>query len=543
MKPEELIATPPQHSEAPLWLIMSGAYVEQELAMELGKLPPSMIPVGHARLYEMQLDAIGLDQRVFLALPAQYTPPVEDLRRLRDRGVQIVQMPEGLTLGEAVVYAFNYIGVSDRPVRILHGDTLIRDIPKASDAIAVANSADDYQWADVVVEGDFVTKLCTAQGNINSGERLVASGYFACSSCSLLLRSIVMSHGDFIAGLQEYARQRPLRASKVDHWLDFGHIQTFFQSRRYASTARAFNDVQIGQHVVRKSSASNAQKIRAETHWLADAPPALLPYCSRVVDSGEGPDGPFYETEYEYMLTLSELYLFGSIGRTGWTRVVNACGDFLETCASLESGAMDNTTLRLLTNNMYDRLERFARETGFDINAPTMLDSSPLPSLLNIAEQIQARIDLNTPHPQRAMHGDFCFSNIFYNTRARRVRVIDPRGFAQENVFSHYGDTRYDMAKLAHSSIGQYDLIIGGRYRCERGSANDFNLEFEDTPTRLWLKEAFGDITVQGQRVGSDEVHAVMTGLFLSMLPLHADRPDRQQAFIANALRLFKERN
>ena len=32
-----------------------------------------------------------------------------------------------------------------------------------------------------------------------------------------------------------------------------------------------------------------------------------------------------------------------------------------------------------------------------------------------------------------------------------------------------------------------------------------------------------------------------MTGLFLSMLPLHADRPDRQQAFVANALRLWRE--
>ena len=30
-----------------------------------------------------------------------------------------------------------------------------------------------------------------------------------------------------------------------------------------------------------------------------------------------------------------------------------------------------------------------------------------------------------------------------------------------------------------------------------------------------------------------------MITLFLSMLPLHADRPDRQQAFIGNALRLW----
>ena len=32
-----------------------------------------------------------------------------------------------------------------------------------------------------------------------------------------------------------------------------------------------------------------------------------------------------------------------------------------------------------------------------------------------------------------------------------------------------------------------------------------------------------------------------MTSLFLSMPPLHGDRPDRQGAFIANALRLHME--
>jgi hypothetical protein len=29
--------------------------------------------------------------------------------------------------------------------------------------------------------------------------------------------------------------------------------------------------------------------------------------------------------------------------------------------------------------------------------------------------------------------------------------------------------------------------------------------------------------------------------LFISMLPLHADRPERQTAFLANALRLYSQ--
>ena len=45
-----------------------------------------------------------------------------------------------------------------------------------------------------------------------------------------------------------------------------------------------------------------------------------------------------------------------------------------------------------------------------------------------------------------------------------------------------------------------------------------------------------------GVRLGSAVVWAAMTSLFLSMPPLHADRPDRQQAFVANALRLHGER-
>jgi hypothetical protein len=40
-------------------------------------------------------------------------------------------------------------------------------------------------------------------------------------------------------------------------------------------------------------------------------------------------------------------------------------------------------------------------------------------------------------------------------------------------------------------------------------------------------------------KLGAAEVMAVTTTLFLSMLPLHADKPKRQWALLANGLRLF----
>jgi hypothetical protein len=135
------------------------------------------------------------------------------------------------------------------------------------------------------------------------------------------------------------------------------------------------------------------------------------------------------------------------------------------------------------------------------------------------------------------MHGDFCFSNILYNGRLRRIKVIDPRGSAG-GAASLWGDTRYDMAKFAHSIIGRYDQIIAGRCKVRR-SDRDFGVEFEPLAAQTWLEDAWADVVIDGLGGASMQVRAAMTGLFLSAPPLHAERPDRQQAFIANALRLY----
>ena len=58
-------------------LILSGAYIDQELAAEFGPLPPSFLPVGMRRLFEMQLELFSkLDGEVdvFLTLPADFEP-------------------------------------------------------------------------------------------------------------------------------------------------------------------------------------------------------------------------------------------------------------------------------------------------------------------------------------------------------------------------------------------------------------------------------------------------------------------------------------
>jgi hypothetical protein len=83
-----------------------------------------------------------------------------------------------------------------------------------------------------------------------------------------------------------------------------------------------------------------------------------------------------------------------------------------------------------------------------------------------------------------------------------------------------------------------YDWIIAGTHELTVNGQNLHfsipNLEKHKAIQQLFLKlvsEQFG--------VSATELYAMQIHLFLSMLPLHADDPARQDALLANAFRLY----
>jgi hypothetical protein len=521
-----------------LRLIMSGAVVGQELAAEFGPLPPAFLPVGVKRLYELQLAALSGAGPVHMVLPETFVPPDYDRARLDELLVEIVAIPEGLRLGEAVIYAINSIGVGDRPAHLLHGDTLITDPPlDRHDVIVGGVQAQAYAWAEIGMDGERITALETVPAGEEGQGRPVAAGYFAFSSSLDLVRALTRARGDFVDGINHYLGDHVVGMEPAPDWLDFGHVQTFFQSRLAVTTARAFNSVRINGLTAYKSSADQA-KMAAEAGWLAQAPAALKPFCARLVDAGAGEGRGFYQTEYEYLPVLSELFVYGAIARRPWLGVLGSCEDFLRLCALYRGpGSADQALQALTVDKTAARLDDFARADGFDIDRPLSFQGRPAPSLNGMAQALSGALKLDAGRAECVMHGDFCFSNILYNARVRRIKAIDPRGAVGETA-SLYGDPRYDLAKLAHSIVGRYDQIIAGRCRARRDGF-DFDLDFEPLVCQPWLEAALADLRVDGISGADPTVRAAMTGLFLSMIPLHADRPDRQRAFIANALRLY----
>lgn len=523
-------------------LIMSGALVGQELAAEFGPLPPAFLPVGVQRLYELQMQALEGAGPVHLVLPETFAVPEHDAARLAALGVEIVPAPEGLKLGEAVVYALNTIGAGDEAVHLLHGDTLIAEPPLgAHDLIVAGPRSTEYAWAEMEVapDGRVLGLVNTPAGEDGREGWPIAAGYFAFASGLDLLRALTRQRGDFIAGVNHYLAGRAVSAVQARDWLDFGHLTTFFQSRLAVTTARAFNTVRIDGLTARKSSADTA-KMRAEAHWLQAAPPGVQIYCARLLGFGLEQGRAFYETEYEFLPVLSELFVYGAVGRKPWLRILASCEDLLRALAASRGDISGDQALRALAaDKTIDRLEAFARDGATRISEPLSYEGRPCPSLLQIAERLVAAMDLTSGRIGCAMHGDLCFSNLLYDSRNRRIKAIDPRG-SVDRTPSLYGDLRYDLAKLGHSIVGRYDQIVAGRCGLSRNGA-DYALEFAPISCQPWLEAALGDLEVDGVGGLSQAVRAVTVSLFLSMLPLHADRPDRQQAFIANALRLWRE--
>ncbi|MDA0742708.1 MAG: hypothetical protein O3A72_02545 [Proteobacteria bacterium] len=510
-------------------LITSASYVNAELAAEFGRLPPAFLPFGHDRLFQRQIESIkvaagGDDLRILLTLPASFTLAPWDAEWLDQAEIEILKLPDALSLAESIKSAL-ILTDTRGPLRVLHGDTLFTGpLPTDLDVVSVAATTDAYDWGHL--PSDETPEIAA---------RRSLTGWFAFRSSAAFLKSLVRET-DFTSALADYHRHFPMTEIDVEGWLDFGHLQTFYQARSKVSTARSFNALSISDHSVLKAGGKPG-KLDAEAAWFEQAPPHLRLYFPAFL----GRERNGYRLAYEVSPTLHELYVFGALEEHSWRQILAGCFDFLDVCAETIGSASTETDrdpiTQLVTTKTLDRLEQWSDSRGVDLDQEWTYGNKPIPSLRRIAD-LTGSIAVESRAIPGVMHGDFCFPNVFYNFRQGLVKVIDPRGGIVDGHPNVFGDIRYDLAKLNHSLQG-YDLILANRYEISRGGPYDLHIEIAPTNNKLDVFEVAKDFSVRNQKVNDAPITAMTVHMFLSMLPLHADRPDRQDAFLANALRLF----
>ncbi|MDR5735937.1 hypothetical protein QCE47_26830 [Caballeronia sp. LZ025] len=509
-------------------LILSGEYVESELASEFGRIPPSFLPVGNRRLYTYQLARLAdRYERAHMTLPADYDVDNIDFAYLDAAGVAVFRTPAGISLGAAALTVLAETRLEGR-IDIVFGDTLVTEpLPEHSDWLAVGESDENYRWHHERRTAGLSDKVWV--------------GMFSFSN-AVALRRLLASGLSFIEAIEAYSSSvHALELVNVRGWLDFGHVHTYFASKRHITTQRHFNDIAVADGVLRKSS-GDSRKILAEASWFENAPPTVRAFLPNLIEVGSG-EQIFYSLEYLPLAALNELYVFGCLPEKVWTKIFRACDTFFTASGKLPvppEARLDRQELdALYRGKTLSRLEKFGAETGVSLRDSWIINGEPVPGLMDMAEEASSAVLASTRHVSAFIHGDFCFSNVLFDFRGGKVKLIDPRGLNSSGELTVFGDFRYDVAKLAHSVLGLYDFIIAGRWDgAIEGRKVRFELPMQATHE---VRDVFASTLFRGRTPAEWDCYPIMVLLFLSMLPLHADDERRQAGLMSNALRLYLE--
>lgn len=521
-------------------LILSGQYVSQSMQTELGHLPPAFLSLAGVSLFRHQAGMIaqagGADTHL-LTLPESYAPTDWQTEEIRELGYQVVATPDNLGLGEAILYALTASGNTQGGLRLLYGDTLIDGLDLNEEDLIVTGAAPAAGYWARLASQDGRAGLETRF--LEAGEGPVIAGYMSFSSIGELLRAIVLERYMFIPAITRYHARNTLSTGERGTWFDFGRPRSFFDSRRNFTTQRHFNDLRITRDVVSKSS-EQTHKMRAEANWFDALPaplrfytPAFLGRLGHGQGSGNERDG--YTLEYLQMLPVNECYTELNLPMESWKAIVAGCKGFLDLCRSYSGDPIADFGL-LYRDKTAARLREFSRQTGLDPDRNWRLNGSDVGSFNSAARKALALIP--PAGPPSIMHGDLCFSNIMFDPRTGRIRVIDPRGGIDLARPSIYGDPRYDLAKLCHSYDGHYDLILAGRARLVEIAPYEVDFSIDVGPEQQAVSALFRRSLQQIPKAEAIAIQAIAVLLFLSMPPLHADRPERQRQLAVNALRL-----
>ena len=349
-------------------LINSAAYVGSEFQAEIGVLPPCMLPIGNKKLIELQMDVMKRlypNEQVILSIPESYELTINEETLIDNLDILVQKVPDSFSLAESVLYVLNIDMSNDtHQVRILHGDTLIKDLPSQLDVISITDKPQKYNWH---VE------------NLSSGKSVIWCGFFAFSSRQSLIKSLALSKGDFVKAINLYRKEHKVKLQVIQEWYDCGHINTFFNARANITTQRSFNSLVIKSGVVTKSS-ENYKKILAETNWFLSIPSSIKPFAPQLIDHGkQDNDVPYYSLEFLSLLPLNELFVHGQNPYSFWKNIFNLIAEFFEIAsAKVELDEAEILKIKKSSNRLFEqktiaRLQLFCDEFGYDLNKKNYL--------------------------------------------------------------------------------------------------------------------------------------------------------------------------
>jgi hypothetical protein len=518
---------------------------------ETGYKYAAFIPLGSVPLYKHIVSLYqrnGARARIVFLL-AEDAPAI-DIDPLANIFIEFIRLKSTRSIGETVLAGLMEVPPGDAVV-VHMADTLL-DIEGSpiGDAVYVQMRSDLYRWTSISVDATGCIKIVGDRDEIEPGPpRHACVGLFSFENGSHLAAVLTSAlqdgcHGrePFFVALENYSSSCPMELRSIKHWMDCGHVDGYYESRLCYQNLRHFNTLNYDStrgRVTKRSSSSEA--FRKQVRWFKQVPDEVAPFLPRVFDSSDGSD-PFITMELLSIPTLGDLFISQRLNLGAWNDVVRSIS-CIQSCFSqkaVRTSVAPQLARAVYVEKTHSRLQEFTTQIPLVQDYFVCLGSEKWSigrvqqTLSSFVEQSGLlEIDELTP-----IHGDFCFSNLLYDYKVRLVKMIDPRGdFGVPGIF---GDRRYDLAKLSHSYAGKYDLITADMFSIEVESGGRLRVYVQTSDYYRKVRSIFDAVLLPGIELRK-QVYALQALLFLSMLPMHADKPRRQLAMLTIGLELYAQ--
>lgn len=540
----------------PYSVVIPSAVLVPESMRAVGDLPAVVYPLSEGTLFD--------------ALWAQYSDASEvvivagrgagEVRRRVDLAahpsVRIVEMPEVGDLCATVRFGLDALADKGLPTVVNFSDTIAHGgILDVRDSFYCSRERLSDEWTFFRQDdgGLRVTFDRDEAAGAEAGYGDAFVGVFRFDDPRAMLAAIDETEAGaadgpswFYRALERYGANRELSAIEPGDWFDIGHPSGYVSAQLQVK-AREFNHISIDRNraMLHKSS-DDVDKFLGEVRWYLKLPSDVSYVAPRIFGYSLAYDDPWVDMEYYPYHTLHALWLNGRLDRAQWStifeRIAFVLGDFARYRVEDDPAKVSAALREMYLDKTVERLERLrGRETFAPLfDGDIAVNGNRHPSLPRVEELLRDTLPgalCAGGADMCLVHGDMCFANVMVDDSLSFVKLVDPRG--KFGPFDIYGDQRYELAKLAHSVDGLYDLIIKEQFELsyDRDARDiEFAVSRPDGPDLYSImRECLAPVI--GGRLR--EVELIEATLFLSMVPLHGESERQQLAMLATGLELL----
>lgn len=324
--------------------------------------------------------------------------------------------------------------------------------------------------------------------------------------------------------------------------LDLAKISDFLSFTSGSTATRHFNEVQIDSYYYTKRS-SDKRKMQAEYAFYGLVPERMRPWLIQTFDFQDHGTHASYRMMRYYLADAALQWVHGAFNEVTFSSFVERLLFFIAERPQRSSHREQSAALakEVFVHKLERRAAEFLNsEIGRQINKLAGSASASLDLNVLIERYLQQYRVLEKGFigtHEAIGHGDPCFSNLLYDQQRYLLKLIDPKGALTENeLWMH---PLYDLSKISHSVLGDYDFINNGLYKVGFTDDNDMVLHIGHADHAA-LKKIF---LAQVKAAGHDPrvMRLGEASLFLSMLPLHIDYPNKVLAFLLKAREILDE--